>query len=278
MSDQTDKRYQDRRLSDTYQALAKERAPEHLNERILGLAAGRTRYSRARAWTRPLAWAATIGLSLAIVLELNRLPSEVPDAIAVPAPDNALIGERQLETKESDAAQATSIVPASNSPAEGAIESRQKRPAAPKADRSDGAIKAEFVPQDAAILRDAEDMARAQSGSDQGSDDIRAESDARRADPDVAEEVAARRAAEVAGIADTSPADDVAVRARAGSASFTAMESTEDRLSAGICGESERNTPEAWLDCIRELESAGREDEARIEYEEFRRVFPDYDE
>ena len=78
----------DRLVADTYKALAREQAPEHLNEKVLRLASGRrSRYSLTRAWTRPVAWAATIGLSLALVLELNRLPQIEPEPAAVSASD-----------------------------------------------------------------------------------------------------------------------------------------------------------------------------------------------
>ena len=68
----------DSRVADVYRAVADERTPQHLNETVLRMAArgARTPYARARAWLRPAAWAATIGLSLALVLELTRLPQE----------------------------------------------------------------------------------------------------------------------------------------------------------------------------------------------------------
>lgn len=278
MSDQTDTQYRDRRLSDTYKALADERAPDHLSDRVLRLAAGETPYSRARAWTRPLAWAATIGLSLAIVLELNRLPPETPDAIAVPAPDDALIGERHLNRKEPVTSEAASLVPASGLPTASVTDSQRTVQAMPPADRGDSVIKDEFAPQEDAILRGAEDMARAQSESDQGTQAIRAEPGDKRAGAGPAEEVTSGLAGEIAETAETDSADKVSVGAPAGKASFATLENTENRPPSRNCGESRRHTPEAWLDCIRELEKAGREDEARIEYEEFRRVFPDYDE
>ncbi|MGB5490972.1 MAG: hypothetical protein WBM76_09130, partial [Woeseiaceae bacterium] len=68
-------------VSKTYKALATERTPDHLNEKVMAMAAreSRTRYAQARTWVRPLAWAATIGLSLAIVLELTQLPTSGVD-------------------------------------------------------------------------------------------------------------------------------------------------------------------------------------------------------
>ena len=80
----------DRLVRDTYRALANERVPDRLNDRVLRGAAkvGRSRYALTRALTRPVAWAATIALSLAIVLEFTRLPQTVPDATSAAEPRN----------------------------------------------------------------------------------------------------------------------------------------------------------------------------------------------
>lgn len=68
----------DETVSTTYRELSREGAPNHLNEKVLQQAAERAlrpRYSRSVMWTRPLAWAATVGLCLAIVLEVTRVPT-----------------------------------------------------------------------------------------------------------------------------------------------------------------------------------------------------------
>ena len=72
----------DESVARAYRNLAEERTPEHLDRAVLGRAARAVRpgYARSRAWTRPLAWAATIALSVAIVLELTRTPA--PEEIA----------------------------------------------------------------------------------------------------------------------------------------------------------------------------------------------------
>ena len=95
MSGQTDN--SDPRVSDAYRALADERTPDHLDEAVMRMAAkaNRTPYAAARAWMRPAAWAAIIGLSLAIVLELTLLPQEpftydvAPDDSAPPTESQA---------------------------------------------------------------------------------------------------------------------------------------------------------------------------------------------
>ena len=91
MSNERDRRSEDR-LAEAYQALAEERAPDYLNEKVLRMAADtRSRYSRARAWMRPAAWAAVIGLSLAIVLDMTRLPQSDPDSIGKRATRQTMI-------------------------------------------------------------------------------------------------------------------------------------------------------------------------------------------
>ena len=81
-------------VSDTYKELADETTPEALNREVLRRAARetRTRYAIARAWTRPMAWAATIGLSLVLVLQL----ADVPEPAATEAP--------AFERKDADSA------------------------------------------------------------------------------------------------------------------------------------------------------------------------------
>ncbi len=99
MNDERDITEMQRLVSETYHSAATEQAPKHLNEKVLRMAAGepttrqeRFGYRGAASWLRPAAWAATISLSLAIVLEITRDPapqiaqtvvsSEAADAVA----------------------------------------------------------------------------------------------------------------------------------------------------------------------------------------------------
>lgn len=75
----------DRLVSDAYRELAKERTPKALDDKVLRMAA---RAKPARSvipgrWMKPVAWAATIGLSLAIVMELTQVPQTPPDSDGV---------------------------------------------------------------------------------------------------------------------------------------------------------------------------------------------------
>ena len=94
----------DKVVSDTYRQLRRESAPDYLNEKVLQQAASvaaRPRYSRSIMWTRPLAWAATIALCLAIVLEVTRVPT--PEIADIPEP---------LETLEAEPASTLAPEPA----------------------------------------------------------------------------------------------------------------------------------------------------------------------
>jgi hypothetical protein len=81
------------RVSDAYRDIATQTTPADLDEKVLQLAASPvpSRYGMARAWVRPLAWAATIALSLALVLEIGRFDE---------APTPALINESRDQRVE----------------------------------------------------------------------------------------------------------------------------------------------------------------------------------
>ena len=79
----------DELVSETYRELNVVRTPEHLNQAVLRMASDRASpggaYRRLiRAWMKPVALAATIALSLAMLLEFSELPSQAvrPDATA----------------------------------------------------------------------------------------------------------------------------------------------------------------------------------------------------
>ena len=78
----------DTQVTEAYREIATETAPAALDEQILGAARrdARTRYGLARAWMRPVAWAATIALSFAFILEMtyfNEDPLVVDQAMPV---------------------------------------------------------------------------------------------------------------------------------------------------------------------------------------------------
>jgi len=278
MSNESENRGEERRLSDTYKALANERAPDHLNERVLRLAAERrTPYMRARAWMRPVAWAATIGLSLAIILEITRLPQVEPDSIIIPAADISKARDGRLESKDSSAAEAKATAPATVSPIESAVDLKRNRPATPTADRSERSSIDEFAPKDLTELHDGKETARAQAGSKQGAIASRADADESSAERPPAKTMTPDVSAAQPVATESVAADNISMDEPASEAAFAAMKNAHKSVSGPPCAESMRDTPESWIACIRELEENGQEDEARSQYEEFRRVFPDFE-
>ena len=133
-------------VSAGYRDLATERTPESLDNAVLkkARANARPKYGRLRLWVRPLAWAATVAISLAIVLQVTQVPDPAPPA-----------AEPWLPATTSDDVDA--IVKESPVQEEARPAGRLDRPAAESA----GAL----VPTSVDALREAEDMARMRSGS-----------------------------------------------------------------------------------------------------------------
>lgn len=154
-------------VSQIYRESATERAPEELDAKILRDARAHVgaRYLRTIGWLRPMAWAATIGLSLAIVLELSNPPSPETGAIEVPI-------EAPIELPEVDAVQAPIAVPVAAEP-EARNEEAAKPPAALPAssdnsEQRDTAVNVDaFRVSDAPLLEEAADMARMRDGPNQ---------------------------------------------------------------------------------------------------------------
>jgi len=69
----------DPRVADVYRDIASEETPAELDLKVLAMAAAEARVAHGfpRTWFRPLAWAATIALSFAFVLEMSQV-DDVP--------------------------------------------------------------------------------------------------------------------------------------------------------------------------------------------------------
>lgn len=250
MSNERKDRVEDALVAETYRALAQERAPDRLNERMLRMAArkGRTPYSRARAWMRPAAWAATIALSLAIVVELTRLPQVEPESANIDTP------RQELKEKTDGIAE----------------------PRAPAAERPDPVSMDTFAPKDMSVLREAENRARVQAGPDQAASTPRADASgastadtpARKAsvEQDTDERFLDQQASEA-------QAADRRVSAAASLAVATEKKALESQLA---CPAKLRESAESWFVCIEQLRESGQEDLADREYDEFRQIFPDF--
>jgi hypothetical protein len=177
----TDERPENDMVTASYRKLADERVPAHLDQKILRLAARHANhadYARSVNWTRPLAWAATIALCLAITLELTRVPApgdiaSRPEAKILPEADDAATDQSFAEqpaaaTEESAAVGLTEKRESASVPADSFSDDRE-RPAAERYEPAEAATAPaatfELKSKDASMLRQAEEMARLQTGT-----------------------------------------------------------------------------------------------------------------
>ena len=142
----------DRLVSETYRDTATECAPERLNAAVLKTAASaaRPKYSLMRTWTRPVAWAAVVMLSFALVLELTQSPApsfdeQLPAAPASIAEPDA---EQRMDRQVSEFEALNDDGAADLAKREQVMEERLEHKA-----------------MDADMLQRAEEMARMQQGS-----------------------------------------------------------------------------------------------------------------
>jgi len=244
----------DAEVSKTYREIATERAPASLNERVLRAANARTGhgYSRTISWLRPMAWAATIGLCLAIVVELNdvsQLGEPLPERRAIqPAssPEKAV-----TKAKEPPAGLAAPLAQGRidqpsedkrgrSTPAAATLDmlERDEAPstAAPEPAREnlrEYVDTSGFEVDDAPILEEAEELARMRDGPNQEADAVT---------PSLASRFAQQEAA-------------ISLR----------------------CDDDVRATPDSWFECIEGLEDAGFEAAANEELAELKEAFPEFE-
>lgn len=265
MSKQPENRVADQQVTRTYKALARERAPEHLNERVLKMAAGsRTPYARARAWMRPAAWAATIALSFAIVLQLTQLPAPETEEAALYLPADSGAGANRQTSRDDAAAFAEKIAPA---------EAEQESATAQPRGSTETPFTEELAPRAATVMRKAKELAQEQAGAD-NSGDVRPAGKVQTAaettqDEPMSMEIAMSRREQANRLA----AKEVAQEAASAAAALGAV---SDASALSTCLDSQRAAPESWLACIRDLRKRGLAEQADEEYEQFQRQFPEF--
>ena len=255
-------------VSSTYRDLSNERAPEHLDHIVLNEArkAAKPGYVRNISWLRPAAWVTTIGLCLAIVLEVSDLAPPAQSLPDVPA-EVVKESEDSFVVVPATGGMAAPAARAKNSAAPRSDSVRtEKQEAFPEAgqdqpDENVGRLELETVEEvpataaepvsakrqepavveidsfdqdDGQLLRDAENRARLQTGSDQESVD------------------SLTQFAPTVGLA-----SDVALER--------------------FCEDSETADPHTWLACILDLEQQGLLDAAKTERDLLRESFPGAD-
>lgn len=257
----------DELVSLTYRELADEQVPRRLDEKILRRAAkaARPAYAKSISWTKPLAWAATIGICLAITLQITQVP--------LPEGTPAIMSVDALEKDQAEAFRDSEMHNiASPSPAAGTVSStasdapgnaelkRSKQESAPpeamsplrqrvdgreQADAAPGEVMpastVEFEAQDLDVLQRAEDMVKLREGPNQS-----------------AGQVAPEQASESAVSA------------------FAPARAVSSELVAG-CDADAKASPDTWHSCIVALEEAGMAEMAERMRKELAEAFPDFE-
>ncbi len=269
MTNDRDKMTADRSVSATYRELADERAPAGLDEKVLRRAAAlpRARSGIGRAWMKPVAWAATIGLSLAIVLELTQIPQAPPDVgiLDVELQDVDRLEVDRLEVDRLDVDRVAppkdarpALAPASVEPA-AAKESRSTKPSKHRSEL--GAVEES----------EAQAMAPAPAGA-KVQLDTKVQADAPAPEPVRPQGLESTDLQRLDG--DLTP--DARSDEIAGTAAFAVRSKRMMLEQPPLCPETVRKVAEDWYRCI---EAQGIEVSApRVarELEEFRTKFPDF--
>ncbi len=243
-------------VSRTYRESAVERVPDELDQAVLQRARQHSsnRYSRSVIWLRPMAWAATIGLCLAIVLEINNAPQATREQLALPAApadaisDGKKLDEEALQLIRTEGGAASSDMNEAIVPQRIETEALQQR--ARKTVDDQGRVSLQDVPQySKSEAREFEfvpaEMRESQESKDNG--------------PALAPMFEA--------------ADGVA---NLPSIAVTASPAAASAIPAA-CDAQVRATPETWLACIEALEEDGLDEVAGEQREQLRAAFPDFD-
>lgn len=279
-------------VTETYREIATERAPASVNEALLRQAnaqAGGT-YSRSLLWLRPMAWAATIGLCLAIVVEVSNVPQ--PSAVDFEQrslePESNADAPQQLETAFRDdktshetggqrggdaSAKLQNYVPASTD------RRREYQPG----NQSDGRVKSvETGEQDAAIPVTSPAVPERQSETR----DIATTQRETTVDVDafhVTDAPILDEAADMARMREGPNQEDessTVESTKVESAAVAGQAVNTDSMSlaaASSCDAETQSEPESWLECIEELVEAGRVAEADEERQALAEAFPNFD-
>jgi hypothetical protein len=250
-------------VSQAYRETADERVPPELDRAVLSSAASAARpgYARSIVWLRPLAWAATIGLSLAIVLELTRVPQPEPSVFEIPAAASDAPEEKKL-LDEID--KATTAEPRRQDVDSFAIETVPE----------DSSVKLESSlpasrPAPSLAIPDAMERTR---GSDSNAESPETSGSLATESFNVENVQLLRQAEDLARI----HSDNLVETAQPTLRSVT-TQSISTQGNSEDCDEDETATPSIWLECIEDLEKAGLVDAARRERERLLTAFPHYE-
>lgn len=235
-------------VSRTYRELATERVPETLNEAILQqatLAVSPPQKRWYRSWQHPLAAAATVALSLAVVMQIYD-----------PAPLTAIQGEESHELADSQERRDSVVL---DQPASAPADAAEVR------DAETSSVRSNFLPQSPTVMDNAAEQMRLRTGPNNREPTI----DAAGLDEAVAETSVARRqhseqnaATSVQGT--TSPA-----------LAHDGAQADEGLAEDTMCSSVEKSAKDWWT-CIQNLRHQGQTAAADDEVERFLRQYPEF--
>ena len=284
-------------VSRTYRESAAERTPPALDQAVLRKARrqGTSHYSRSVLWLRPMAWAATVGLCLAIVVELANLPQVDPGAMSIPASPIDPVGlkgdlEELVETEASEEIRSDTANTDDRAKAEEAVrhEPEKMEQRVRKTIDEDGRVNLQSIPQ-------LSKTAPEQAGNFQADNlPAAALAPARAAGADAA---LARSRTEEADLADQNqfadtdsfevhdaPILEEAEAIAKGKTRESELDSVGSSLglmtttvsAESACDEEAQSTPETWLECIGALEDEGLDDLADLQRKQLQEAFPEF--
>ncbi|MBT8099750.1 MAG: hypothetical protein KJO82_08370 [Gammaproteobacteria bacterium] len=292
-------------VTERYRDIAGETTPEALNQAVLREARQQMsgQYSRNISWMRPMAWAASIGLCLAIVLELNNIPQQEPAMMQLPgaapvAPSSSVPDAAAADRQNNF--RATTNAPGELDEMADLIEPAaiaEPTLAEPTfTDRADPTpVNSERMEQP--ISKAVEEEGRtsinttAARQKTEMADAIAAQSDDFAAvdAPAIEELESLNRMREGSNISEI-PVGSAAADADASNTGMAseAKQAPLRSMAAGIapaaeliadpaCPAADREAPETWLDCINGLETDGMTELAAREREQLRAAFPEFE-
>ncbi len=250
-------------VSDTYRDMATERAPASLNEAVLRNAAAHASkgYAHSMLWIRPLAYAATVVLSLAIVVQVVLPPTMDTD---IPA---ASVSPATVATETA----ADSDLGFADAGEQGADDDPLKR-LRDQETREESKIEEFAVPAVAAeaVPESGESGGRLDAGREQALDEVVAQAYGQ-PEPGAFEAAAMRSQATI-----EEASERAAMRAvQADDYNTTAALVAPSEIS--VCEPEDIESPESWAECIERLEEQGRIEEATAERNLLIVAFPEFE-
>lgn len=238
----------DRLVSAIYRDLANERTPQALNKSILrqATAASKQGYLRSVSWMRPMAWATTVGLCLAIVFEVTQVPP--PESAVFDMPNDAV----DLSSTEMPEKTVPLKMPPRKAKSGVSYKSDARLPAAMSAPERTQPAEAKRAnsPQPVQELRDSQTPNVAVKFDITNQDVVRNPEDVTHSRNEDNQE---REQAQRSGFSQGAVA-----------------------VQDPHCNEVATATPVTWLECIEQLENAGLTDAAMTQRALMQRSFPDF--